>query len=66
MVVFVLVCGCSTWQKFDNQERGAVIGGGSGVLIGNAISPGLGGTLIGGAAGALGGGLIGREVDKQE
>lgn len=56
--------GCSTWHKLNNTEKGAVIGGGTGVAVGNAISPGLGGTVVGGAAGALGGGVIGHEVDE--
>jgi hypothetical protein len=58
--------GCSTWNKLDQQEKGAVIGGGTGAVVGNAVSPGLGGTVVGGAVGAVGGGLIGREMDKED
>ncbi|MCB0317557.1 MAG: hypothetical protein KDD56_02285 [Bdellovibrionales bacterium] len=64
-LVFFL-CACSTWDKLDNKERGAVIGGTSGALIGNAAGGGAGGTILGGAAGAVGGGLIGREMDKDD
>lgn len=58
--------GCSTWNKFNDTEKGAVIGGGTGVAVGNAVSPGLGGTVIGGAAGALAGGAIGHEVERDD
>ena len=61
-----LLGGCSTWDKLDNKERGAVIGGGSGALLGNAVAPGAGGTIIGGAAGAVAGGVVGNEMDKSE
>lgn len=60
------VSGCSTWRKLNGTEKGAVIGGGSGVLVGNAVAPGVGGTLVGGAVGAVGGGLIGHEVDENK
>jgi uncharacterized protein YcfJ len=56
--------GCSTWHKLNNGEKGAVIGGGSGAVVGSAIAPGPAGTIVGGALGAVGGGLIGNEVDK--
>lgn len=55
---------CSTWDKLNRTEKGAVIGGGAGVAVGNIISPGVGGTAVGGALGAAGGGLIGHEQDK--
>ncbi len=57
---------CSTWRKLNDTERGAVIGGGSGAVIGNAVGGGVGGTLIGGAAGAAGGALIGNELDERD
>lgn len=56
---------CSTWQKFNRTEKGAVIGGASGVAVGNIVSPGLGGTLVGGAAGAGVGALIGHETENR-
>ena len=64
--IIILLSGCSTWRKFDDTEKGAVIGGGSGALIGNVIAPGVGGTVVGGAMGALGGGLIGKEIEKDD
>ena len=69
----VLICagilmssGCATWSKLDDTEKGAVIGGGTGVAVGNIVSPGLGGTVIGGALGAVGGGVIGHETDRDK
>lgn len=67
LFVVSVVCGtmgCSTWNKLNRTERGAVIGAGSGAIIGNAVEPGIGGTVIGGAAGAGVGGLIGHETDR--
>ncbi len=64
LVVMMVLTGCSTWRKLNDTEKGAVIGGGTGVAVGNMVSPGLGGTVVGGAAGAVGGGLIGNEMDK--
>lgn len=58
--------GCSTWGKLNDTEKGAVIGGGTGVVVGNIVAPGVGGTVVGGALGAAGGGLIGHEVDKDK
>lgn len=58
--------GCSTWRKLNKTEQGAVIGGGTGAVVGNIVAPGVGGTLVGGGIGALGGGLIGNEVDKNK
>ena len=60
-----LLSGCSTWDKLNNTEKGAVIGTGTGVAVGNVISPGIGGTVVGGALGGAGGGLIGREEDRK-
>ena len=56
---------CSTWNKLNRTEKGAVIGGGTGVAVGNIVSPGLGGTLVGGAAGAGVGALVGHETEDQ-
>lgn len=69
--VLILSCcmifeSCSTWRKLDDKERGAVIGGGSGAIIGNAVSPGVGGTVIGGGLGAVTGGVIGNEIKKDK
>lgn len=61
----VSLSACSTWRKFDDTEKGAVIGGGTGAVLGNIVSPGVGGTVVGGALGAAGGGLIGHEQDEK-
>jgi uncharacterized protein YcfJ len=66
VVVMLVVSGCSTWRKLNNTERGAILGGAGGAVVGDAVSPGVGGTLLGGAAGAVGGGLIGREMDRND
>lgn len=69
ILVVSLLCAlssCSSWNKFNNTEKGAVIGGGSGVVVGNLVSPGVGGTVVGGALGALGGGVIGNETDREK
>jgi Glycine zipper len=64
-LAFTALAGCSTWEKLNRTEKGAVIGGGAGAVVGNVISPGVGGTIVGGAVGAAGGGLIGNEQDKE-
>jgi outer membrane lipoprotein SlyB len=64
--LLVATSGCSTWRKLDNSEKGAVIGGGTGVVVGNAIAPGVGGTIIGGAAGAVGGAVIGDSQEERD
>jgi uncharacterized protein YcfJ len=64
IVLAVIFSGCSTWDKFNRTEKGAVIGGGTGALVGQVVAPGGGGAVVGGALGAVGGGLIGHEQDK--
>lgn len=59
------ICGCATWDKLDKTEQGAVIGAGSGAVVGGAVDGGRG-ALIGGAGGGLAGGLIGREMEKRD
>ncbi len=66
VLVAISLSGCSTWNKLNDTEKGAVIGGGTGVAVGNAVAPGVGGTVLGGAVGALGGGVIGHEVEKDK
>lgn len=65
LILAVAISGCSTWEKLDRTEKGAVIGAGTGAAIGGAAGDGTG-ALVGGAAGAVGGGLIGRELDRDE
>ena len=56
---------CSAWDRLDNRERGAIIGGAGGAAVGSAVGD-TPGALIGGAAGVLGGGVIGNEMDKDD
>jgi uncharacterized protein YcfJ len=66
-ILMTMLVGCATWNKLDNTEKGAIIGGTSGAVVGNAVGGrGAGGTLLGGAVGAVGGGLIGREMDRND
>ena len=66
LLLMINLSGCSTWEKLDDTEKGAVIGGGTGVAVGSAVAPGLGGAAVGGAIGAVGGGLIGNEVERRK
>lgn len=60
-VILVSLSSCATWRKLDNTEKGGVIGGGSGILVGAAVG-GPVGAIVGGAAGAFGGVVIGHEA----
>ncbi len=62
VILTCILAGCSTWDKLDRTERGAIIGGGTGLAVGSAVG-GTPGALIGGIGGGLGGGLIGNEMD---
>lgn len=61
----ICISGCSTWNRLTNAEKGAVIGGGSGVAIGSEVG-GTPGALIGGAGGAAVGAIIGDDMDKDD
>jgi uncharacterized protein YcfJ len=65
--VMVLAAGCETGP---NTQRGAVIGGATGALLGGIIGHQSGRALegagIGAAAGAVGGGLLGNAADKEK
>ena len=50
----------------DNTGSGALIGAGTGALIGGANGRGGGGALIGAAVGAIAGGLIGHSLDQEQ
>lgn len=52
------IAGCT------NTEKGAVIGGTGGALIGGLASGDAGGAIIGGIAGAAAGALIGNVADQ--
>ncbi len=60
----MLVClsGCETWDGLGKTKKGAIIGAGSGALIGTAVGGGKG-AIIGGAAGGVGGGVIGHQME---
>jgi osmotically inducible lipoprotein OsmB len=55
------LAGCSTWDKLDQSEKGAVIGAGVGGAAGAAVSDG---NPLGTAAGAAVGGVVGHQVGK--
>jgi hypothetical protein len=54
--------GCSTWDKLDRTEKGAVIGTGGGAVVGGAVG-GTKGAVVGGVLGGVGGGVIGHNTD---
>jgi hypothetical protein len=55
--------GCSTWNKLDNREKGAVMGTGGGAAIG-AAAGGTKGAVVGGVLGGVAGGVIGHNTDE--
>ncbi|HEU5283612.1 MAG TPA: glycine zipper 2TM domain-containing protein [Burkholderiales bacterium] len=55
------LAGCSTWDKLDQSEKGAVIGAGVGGAAGAVVSDG---NALGTAAGAAVGGVVGHQVGK--
>lgn len=65
ITLIALTSGCSTWDKLNKKEKGAIIGGGTGAAVGG-LAGDTPGALIGGAAGAVGGGYIGHEMDKDD
>jgi hypothetical protein len=63
----VVLAGCvSPNGEPDNTASGALIGAGSGALIGGANGRGGDGALIGAAIGAIAGGLIGHSIDQEQ
>lgn len=65
LVVSLCCAGCSTWDKLDRTEKGAIIGTGTGAVIGGAAGDTTG-ALLGGAAGGVAGGVIGHELDEND
>ena len=64
-VAFLALSSCATYPPDRyNTQRGAMIGAGTGALIGQAIGGDTEGTLIGMAAGTILGGLMGNAVDQ--
>ena len=61
-IALVILNSCAETQL----EKGALVGGASGALIGQAIGHNTKSTLIGAAVGAAGGALIGNEMDKKD
>jgi osmotically inducible lipoprotein OsmB len=64
MTIFAVsagLAGCSTWDKLDQSEKGAVIGAGVGGAAGAVVSDG---NALGTAAGAAVGGVVGHQVGK--
>jgi uncharacterized protein YcfJ len=65
LAIVAAVSGCSTWDKLDRTERGAVIGTGAGAVTGGSTGSATG-AIIGGAAGGVAGGVIGHETDDDD
>ena len=65
LLICLFLSACSTWDKLDKTERGAVIGTSSGAILGGAVGGGTG-AVIGGAAGGVTGGVIGHEVEEHD
>jgi len=68
-MILSVTSGCSTWNKLNTTEKGAVTGGaigsGLGAVVGSQVGAPGAGIAIGGAAGAATGGIIGNEFDSQ-
>jgi hypothetical protein len=61
--LLVTSIGCST--PLSTREKGALIGGGTGLGVGALVGGGTG-AAIGGAAGALGGALVGDQMQRRD
>jgi len=70
-VVGFMATGCSTVQKTNKAQRGAVIGAAGGAVLGGVIGNNVGkgntvlGAIIGSVVGGVAGGVIGNKMDKQ-
>jgi outer membrane protein OmpA-like peptidoglycan-associated protein len=66
-----VITGCSSIQKTNKTQRGAVIGTTGGAVIGGIIGNNTGkgntvlGAVIGGVVGGVAGGIIGNKMDRQ-
>ncbi|MDI3322615.1 OmpA family protein [Pinibacter soli] len=69
MALLILASGCSTVNKMNKTEKGAVIGTAGGAAAGAVIGKIAGnaglGAIIGAVVGGAGGAIIGRNMDKQ-
>lgn len=69
--VMFMTAGCSTVQKTNKAQRGAVIGAAGGAILGGVIGNNVGkgntvlGAIIGSVVGGVAGGVIGNKMDKQ-
>lgn len=69
--VMFMTAGCSTVQKTNKAQRGAVIGAAGGAILGGVIGNNVGkgntvlGAIIGSVVGGVAGGVIGNQMDKQ-
>lgn len=65
----LLMAGCATDTPMSRDEKGAMIGGAGGAVLGGLLGGRSGhagrGAVIGGMAGAIAGGAIGHYMDKQ-
>ena len=61
-ITLMILSGCAETQA----QKGALIGGAGGALVGQAIGRDTKATLIGAAVGAAGGTIIGNEMDKKD
>ncbi len=62
LAAITALSGCSTWNSMSKGEKGAVIGAGTGAVVGNIIDDG---GALGTLGGAAVGGVIGHEVGKR-
>ena len=66
----ILMSSCGATQNLNNKEKGAVIGVGSGAVVGGVIGKAAGnnpalGAVIGAAVGGVAGAVIGNRMDKE-
>ncbi|MEJ7587189.1 MAG: OmpA family protein [Ferruginibacter sp.] len=68
----IIFSGCDSTKKMNKSQKGAVIGSGSGAVIGGVVGNNVGkkgntalGAIIGAVVGGVAGGLIGNKMDKQ-
>jgi outer membrane protein OmpA-like peptidoglycan-associated protein len=72
LLITISVSSCKTVKNANNKQKGAVIGGAGGAVIGGVLGNNVGkggkgaeGAIIGGVAGTILGGLLGNKMDKQ-
>ena len=68
VMILALTVSCNAVKNANNKQKGAVIGAGSGGIIGNNVGNGKNtalGAIIGAVVGGAAGGYIGNRMDKQ-